>query len=306
MDPLGLLSSAVNVYRREGARYVLKGAARKGCGAIARRTGRYRGESIFESKWDLLVVLDACRPGALRTVAPEFDFLPDQFGTTYSVASCSSNWMKRTFTDEYDAEMAETAYVSANPFTEDYVSRERLFLLDELWKSAYDEDLGTIPAKPVTNAAIAAAREHQPDRLLVHYMQPHFPSVPEPLGFGIRMCAPDPDEQEWVWDNQKPDGISSEDLWNAYIENLRYVLEEVEVLLENVDAERTIISADHGNAFGEWGMWGHPIDEPFPVLREVPWVETSARDTGSRTPDYDPTVDEEAGVEEKLRALGYK
>jgi hypothetical protein len=49
-----------------------------------------------------------------------------------------------------------------------------------------------------------------------------------------------------------------EEIWESYIENLRYVLDHVEVLLENVDAEEVAISADHGNAKGEWGCLRTP------------------------------------------------
>ena len=91
----------------------------------------------------------------------------------------------------------------------------------------------------------------------------------------------------------------------SYRENLRCVLDGIEFLLENLDSERVIISADHGNAFGEQWMWGHPIGVSLPCVREVSWFTTHATDND----DYVPSEYERSGtdedIESRLRALGY-
>lgn len=66
--------------------------------------------------------------------------------------------------------------------------------------------------------------------------------------------------------------------------NLEYVLESVSVLLRNLDGNCAILSADHANAFGEWGLYGHPINKPAPVLRRVPWVPISVTNTHEYVP----------------------
>lgn len=55
-----------------------------------------------------------------------------------------------------------------------------------------------------------------------------------------------------------------------HVENLRLVLDEVDVLRENPDAERLVISSDHGQAFGAWKIYGHPCRVPINALRTVP------------------------------------
>ncbi|MFC7080227.1 hypothetical protein [Halorussus caseinilyticus] len=96
--------------------------------------------------------------------------------------------------------------------------------------------------------------------------------------------------------------------WSAYLENLRWVLEEVELLLSNMDADTLVVSSDHGEAFGEWGLYGHYRHVPIPVLKNVPWVELSATDSG----EYEPAVEAKSvdvtddDVEQRLSALGYK
>ncbi|MDZ7731077.1 MAG: hypothetical protein U5K37_09360 [Natrialbaceae archaeon] len=88
------------------------------------------------------------------------------------------------------------------------------------------------------------------------------------------------------------------------------MLDDVELLLENVDAETVAISADHGESFGEFWEYGHKTGSLNPYVRRVPWVETSATDTGTYTPTVEPPQEAESesdeSVEESLEALGYR
>jgi hypothetical protein len=82
----------------------------------------------------------------------------------------------------------------------------------------------------------------------------------------------------------------------------------VGVLLENLEAEKVVITADHGEAFGERNFYRHPVACPLSCVREVPWVETTATNTGSVEPTApDPErVDTASSVEERLEQLGYR
>ena len=48
--------------------------------------------------------------------------------------------------------------------------------------------------------------------------------------------------------------IPRERAWQAYCDDLQYVLNDVSLLLSNLDAERVVISTDHGHATGEFGI----------------------------------------------------
>jgi hypothetical protein len=275
-------------------------------GSLTRLDPYVTGEPVFAREWDLLIVLDACRPDLLASVAPAFDFLPRRPETVRSVGSSSWVWMERNFTAKWAAEMGETAYVTGNPYSSDYVDPSAFALVDEVWQYAWDDDRGTVPARPITDRAIDTARAHGPDRLLVHYMQPHFPSVPDPLGSAIDI---ETFGEGWasVWDDLEAGRVSKDRVWDSYRANLEYVLEDVQVLLANVDAETAVVTADHGNALGEFGFYGHPPLVPLPCVRRVPWVETTATDSG----EYEPTVEGEHAslaadeVASRLEDLGY-
>jgi len=78
--------------------------------------------------------------------------------------------------------------------------------------------------------------------------------------------------------------------------------------LNNLDAEKTVLTADHGELFGEWGLHSHAVGIPHPDLRRVPWVRTTATDTESYQPDSVVTNDEASDEElkKRLSALGYR
>jgi hypothetical protein len=59
--------------------------------------------------------------------------------------------------------------------------------------------------------------------------------------------------------------------FDRYEENLRIVLEAVADLLPRLDGT-VVVTADHGEAFGEEGVWEHHIETHIPSLVEVPWL----------------------------------
>ena len=258
------------------------------------------GVPIYEREWDVLVILDACRADLMAEVADEYKFV-DTTSVT-SVAGGSKRWMKRNFVDGPDPMMSRTVYVTGNPFSEEVLSPRSFENVEEVWKYAWDTDLNTVPARALTDVAIQQHRKRDPDRMIVHYMQPHHPFVPNPLDEGMnRNDLKNPERT--IWDKLRDGEIDSDTAWEAYRDNLRYVLDDVALLLENLTAERVVISADHGNAFGEWGVWGHG-DIPISAIREVPWCVTTATDAGEYEPEITPETDEVA-VQDKLRDLGY-
>jgi hypothetical protein len=279
-------------------------------------------DPVLAADWDVLVVLDACRADLFREVAVDGDSgLPEgQFDTRVSPASASTGWLDAVFGTATDAQLAELCYVTGNPYSASVVDETRFQTVEEVWRDAWDDDAGTIPARPVTDAAVRAGRRQDPDRLVVHYMQPHFPALgdsgranggrPESehgdRGRGVALSEFG-DRGMSVWEDLRLGRWTVEEAWEAYRANLTYVLEEVTVLLSNLDAGTAVLTADHGNAFGEHAVYGHPGGVDLPCLREVPWYETTATDTHSREPrSRERTEDNSDVVEQRLRDLGYR
>ncbi|WP_276256929.1 hypothetical protein [Halomontanus rarus] len=276
-------------------------------------------DPILSADWDLLVVLDACRADLFSDVLSETNRAYEGIhaGTTRtSPASSSEEWLRNVFVDADSNELADVAYVSGNPYTARVLDADRFGTVVDVWREAWDDDLGTIPPRPITDRAIELGREDRFDRLVVHYMQPHFPSLAAPdsedRGVALSQFG---DESMSVWEDLRFGRVSESTVWERYRANLEAVLEEVECLLANVDAESAVITADHGNAIGEYGIYGHPGGVDLPCLREVPWCETTATDRRTREPDADesagaegdtPAEEQRATVEERLEQLGYR
>lgn len=280
----------------------------RGLQAMGRRIDY--GTNVFERDWDVLIVLDACRADLFQSVVPETDLVED-VGTMRSVGSSSSEWLENTFPGH--PETSRTVMVTGNTWTDRYVNADSFASLDEVWKYSWDEDLGTVPAWAVTDRAISMARNHNPERLVAHYMQPHHPFVPDPLPVDVGMVRNSThSNQANPWVALRNGDITSERVWDAYEATLRYVLTAVETLVENI-AGQVAITADHGNLFGEWGLYGHPMNTPLPEVLTVPWAETTGEDRRLYTPKLEPPeplpvsrVYGAEGDQTRLEALGYR
>ncbi|QAY21074.1 sulfatase-like hydrolase/transferase [Halorubrum ezzemoulense] len=276
-------------------------------------------------------MLDACRVDVLRAVSDEYDLIED-VEAKWSVGSTSKEWLLKTFTEKYLDQIQNTTYISGNGFTRwlkedpvdymsftvtqdtyirsnkkfnkllrrDLVDANDFHHLEELWQLSENNEFGAAPfAEDLTNHAIKAGRERNQERLIVHYMQPHAPYLYHALNEGKMRDY----EKTPFWAIR--DGVSKDKVWDSYLDNLRYVLDSVELLLQNLDAEKVVITADHGELFS-FGI-GHAAGFPHPQLKKVPWVVTSATDNkthsvniAEKEPADDPDLDEH------LQALGYK
>lgn len=307
-----LLKSPSYTYQqfREGG---IRGAAfslwihgcKKGSKSVMQVAGPV-GTPIWEYEWDVLVILDACRVDLMRQVAKEYEFIgdPDDVKAIWSVGSKSNEWMERTFDAAYQNEIEQSAYITGNPYSAKVNFEVEPAMLEEVWRDAWSDEHSTILPRPLTDRAIEVWREATVDRMIVHYMQPHAPFVehpqigsygdPEDFGRGF--------DDMWALAGKE---IPFDRIWPAYRDNLRYVLDDLRLLLENLDAD-VIITADHGNALGEFGFTGHPPNLLHPHVRRVPWIRTQGTDTGQYSPTIDlPEFVDDDTVSERLRQLGY-
>lgn len=276
-------------------------------GITARATERIFqdiGISIFQREWDSLIVLDACRPDALQEVSDEYSFLPETVPSVYSNASWSSQWLQRNFTDKES--VSSLAHITANGYASGFedgsynIDDTDFHTFVDAWRYESDNFSGT-PPRVVTDYTIQTLRREDTDRFIAHYMQPHAP---------YRRIEIDNEFSEYknngIWELIRAGIITEETAYDIYLDNLRWVLDDIELLLENINAQSIILTADHAELFGEYGLYGHPRKCHLKELRRVPWVTLSATDTGAHQPEYKLTDARNSTTEEQLQALGYK
>lgn len=262
------------------------------------------GTSIYDSEWDVLIILDGCRFDTFEHIQGEHSFLGKN-EPVYSIGSSSATWMKRTFTEQYREEQSKTAYVTGNPYSRRLLKDEWFAFVDHVWEYAWDDEIGTIPPRPITDRAIDIWRAENPERMIIHYMQPHYPFLrDQDLHRGINLDYFGSQPWDSIWERLRANKVSRERVQDAYRKNLEIVLKDVELLAQNVSADTSVITADHGNAFGEYGQYGHPNQTLNPYVRKVPWCYINTVDNKI----YEPTLSPESmdkNVEEKLKDLGY-
>jgi len=284
---------------------------------IEQRHGSNRTTDHFSEDWDTLIILDACRYDAFAAVSN----LDGELDWKLSSGSATLDWLRASVGDR---EFFDTVYVSANPRISRYEGQ--FHYIDHVWDWGWDNDLNVTPPEPVTDAALRAVEEYPNKRLLVHYMQPHTPYIGpisrEELGISSgdepgrrRALGEVVDETDWgkTAEHQLQRGeITARTMIRGYRENLEIVLREVDRLLDGLSG-RAVVSADHGEVFGERGwpyprrVYGHPNRTPAFKLRQVPWLVSKAGNRRTITmepPETEQDFDSD-GVRNKLHDLGY-
>lgn len=262
------------------------------------------GIRVLEEEWDTLIVLDACRADLFEEVSDTANY--DSYRRVYSAGSATNEWTRANFSGQA---LTDCVYVTGNPVVSRHVvTAFHCFL--EPWRAGFDPELGTVPPEAVVEAALDARNRFPDKRLIVHFLQPHYPFLDAPE---LRYAEFNQTEEVSVekansgatdvWEAVGLGYESADDVWDAYADNLKCVMDAAEPLLDR--PEQTVITSDHGNMLGErmpyipLRLYGHPSGIHHPVLREVPWAVIGGQ-----------MVDEEnrqisADVEDQLRSLGY-
>jgi len=224
--------------------------------------------------WDNLLILDACRY--------------DSFIKILNIKKCkyiitrgteTPEFLKENFTNKY---FNDIVYVTANPWV-DIICKKSFYKIISVWKYRWDEELGTVHPWDMVVEAIKARKKYPDKKLIVHFLQPHNPYLFNNIINRLSYDAQNPRKNPTGIILTKPFKavergiIPVNKLYEAYLENLKIVLIYAIYLARKLKG-RTIITSDHGEAFGEKlhplipiRIYGHPSSVRIPVLVKVPW-----------------------------------
>ena len=239
----------------------------------------------------ILVILDACRYDVFEEVY--CDYLNGELSRVWSSGRWTADYVRRTWDNSYDL-----TYLSSIPVVSDFYFELQgnefrpSNYFDEvvpLWDSKWDPELGTVPADEVTNTALAYSAQSDRTRLVAHYAQPHVPYVGDTMILPWDPEEVDHDPQELlekgidrptqrIYRQIKSGELPESELWQAYRDNLKYVLDEVIRLVRRADCP-IIVTADHGEHLGEDGKYLH--EEESCLIRQVPWFVVSDSEIGT-------------------------
>lgn len=273
------------------------------------------GVKIIEEEWDYLILLDACRYDTFK----KYNKIDGKLNKKISLGSGTREWLKSNF-KKYNEDIV---YVSANPFASNYdvagfKASDYFYHVEDVWKYGWDKKTGTVPAENVTRAAIKIRGKYPQKKMVIHYMQPHGPWLGK-----TRLTAEDINEDlgggrtdnflpvtAYFWDEAKYGDLNIETIKKAYEDNLVYVLSEVKKLIKHLNG-KIVITADHGTAFGKWGIYFHPRFIRMKDLNEIPWFVIEKNEGKiERKKKKDErgnkkTEGDERKIKERLASLGY-
>lgn len=207
-------------------------------------------------EYDRIIILDACRYDTFRKYM--------KCKKAISAGSSTPEWFRNTFDRFY-----EHIYITANPHISDHkVVQEKYgykasnhFKTIPVWDFGWNDKLKTVPPIEV----IKAYNFRRPNKVILHFIQPHAPYLGSDIKFstdkGVTKMA----------DLREVKHLGRDTLMKAYERNLLYVLSSILGTLKG----EWLITSDHGECFGEHGIWGHPYGKRYKELVEVPFVEVS-------------------------------
>jgi hypothetical protein len=267
----------------------------------------------MDEDWDVLFILDACRADTFQASTGGWRF--DEYRVEKSLGSSTPEWTRENFAG---GSFGDTVYVASNPYTS-LIAGNAFHAIAEVWRTDFDEDELTVLPEKVDEAARQAREQYPHKRLIVHYMQPHFPFITtEEMRYSgwhpdrIRGEEERTDPISDPWHALQKGLVDEEDVWQAYRDNLDAVLESVEGLVSDFQG-RLVLSSDHGNMVG-WGwpvpmkIYGHAAGLRYPQLVDIPWavIERGDRPTIRDDGTLSESAAEREEISRRLRALGYQ
>ncbi|MGQ4891986.1 MAG: hypothetical protein ACP6IP_05805 [Candidatus Njordarchaeia archaeon] len=258
------------------------------------------GFRVLDEGWDYLIIIDACRFDAFLEAYKKRK-MRGKLEYRVSRGASTVEFLKENFSR--DKFYRDIVYVTANPFV-NKLFRKNFYKIIPVWKTDWCEKKSTVLASSVYKHAVFAAHKYRGKKLIIHFMQPHFPYV----NYDVK------DEsmkqlREHILNNKAGDiwikiddcrnkirpllkvfhqgfflELSPKELKKYYMDNLHYVLDYVEKLVDILPG-KVVVTSDHGEAFGEKvskilpiRVYGHLVGIRIPSLVIVPWLEVENKE----------------------------
>jgi len=254
---------------------------------------RNNGAYVLAEPWNNLIILDACRYDVFQEAVAS-EKTKGKLEYRISRGSDTESFMIYNFDHGVGKDVV---YISANPHSE--ILKGRVHKVVSVWQTDWDEEYQTVLPEALCRRAHQASKDYPNNRLIVHFIQPHFPYI----GYkhlniskvdGNTILTSLANEGKNAEDRPSPKSdtfltysalkvyaaarLSTGEHFKAYKENLRRAMTCVAKLVTELPG-RTIITADHGEAFGEYihplipiRAYGHFHNMRNEVLTKVPWL----------------------------------
>lgn len=230
-----------------------------------------RIEQVLQQDEYMIIVLDACRYDYLDDLVESRGY-PLEVEKLNSGCPNTHTWVRETWDKEYDITyVSPIPYISNSPTDGPgggpaYNGADHFENVIEAWRTDWDEDIGGLPPHVVAEKT----HENLYPRMIVHFGQPHMPHIGEPSLLNREINSNNLSQVG------RSGEFSDDYIKRSYRANLERVWEEGVMELAPVENPGTsdrkiVITADHGEALGENGNYGHNVR--CNEVLHVPWIE---------------------------------
>lgn len=250
-------------------------------------------DRIESVEWDVLIILDACRYDTLFALA-DWAVVDRAVSPATATGPFLTGARDRGVFDD-------TIYISANPQSERHIPGDNIDHIP-IYNTHWNDRLRTVKADAVYDEVYDLVEDST--RIVAHTVQPHYPHIcridnrtfPVPNGLHPAELPVNTDEEFRIQSVLSHGLVDLEDVRKSYRISVRYAWETaIRTAAKLVNQGQTVvITADHGELFGEWGFVEHPTNVPLRALIDVPWVVFSPHEHSTST-----------DLTDRLAALGY-
>lgn len=248
---------------------------------------RNKGIFLLNEPWDNLIILDACR----------YDFFKEAYikrnikGILYEKKSRGSHTVSFLLENFRNMKYSDIVYITANPHV-DLLLKDKFHKIISVWKDGWDEKEKTVLPKTMFEYALEAKMNYPKKKLIIHFMQPHYPYIGYKFGHNTieKLRKPQQNRKSFMkrrknnsfltlYSAKIYSSIEKKTHIRVYKANLELALDYVEKLIETLPGT-IIITSDHGEAFGErifpflpFKLFGHHRRFKIPILLKIPWLK---------------------------------
>lgn len=211
----------------------------------------------------ILIILDACRYDALKHLTIDRQLSLDVEMVNSEVHN-THTWVRTKWSGSYPY-----TYISPIPYISEselggptggspYNAGVHFKNVVQAWRDNGSGHDGT------PESVVKESLSNRDDKMIIHFSQPHMPHLGDP--------PLDPDNHDGNNLSQIGPSLGQERVSKSYYANLEFVWDKgVEVILDEFDHNNIMVTADHGEAIGEGGRYGH--NTYTPEVMAVPWVD---------------------------------
>ncbi|MFX0043244.1 MAG: hypothetical protein ACFE8L_10050 [Candidatus Hodarchaeota archaeon] len=245
------------------------------------------GTSIFEEDWDNMIILDGCRFDIFKLFYNKKN-LNGILRKKKSRGAHTVSFLQENFDKIKNDDLI---YITANPYVDIHL-QNKIFKIISVWKDGWDSTNKTVLPESMYNQTIKILKKYPNFKYIIHFMQPHYPYIGYDIRDGsierLRKAVIEKKEislkQEVktsffsLYSSKIYSLIEPSHQIRLYVNNLNLVIPFVQKLI-NILPGKTIVTSDHGEAFGErihplipFKFYGHQKGLNMDVLITIPWL----------------------------------